>query len=339
MKPITIIGAGLAGLALGNALQREGIAINLHEAGTLPRHRVCGEFICGRGADALQQLGLSTSLNGCALHNSTLWHVGSSEVLKAKLPTPASGLSRHLLDQRLANSFQEFGGQLHLNSRYKTSGSSEGIVYCNGRKATSSDWVGLKLHCTNLTTKADLELHLGRNGYVGLSAIEDGRVNVCALVKRNPQLKAPKENWLITYLRASGLSQIAERIANSEIDPDSHSGAAGIQFSQIPQRRATELRLGDAYSVIPPFTGNGMSIALESAAIAVPHLLNYSRGNISWSIAQQMIHRSCHKHFDSRLRAARTLHPWLSTYLGQKALVSLSRAHLLPFNLLYRLTH
>ena len=39
MKPIAIAGAGLAGLALGNALQRAGVPTTLHEAHTLPRHR------------------------------------------------------------------------------------------------------------------------------------------------------------------------------------------------------------------------------------------------------------------------------------------------------------
>ncbi|MEN8661274.1 MAG: NAD(P)-binding protein [Lentimonas sp.] len=339
MKPLTIIGGGLAGLALGNALQREGVTMTLYEAGNLPRHRVCGEFICGRGATALGELDLNEALDGCALHQSTLWHIGDREVLMAQLPSPASGLSRHLLDKRLADRFQQLGGQLRLNSRFKSTNSSEGIIYCNGRKPTTSDWIGLKLHCTNLDTKADLELHLGRNGYVGLSAIENGRVNVCALVKRNPELKAPKAEWLITYLKASGLNTIAERIVDGGIDPDSHAGVAGIQFSQIPERHSTELRLGDAYSVIPPFTGNGMSIALESAAIAFPHFLDYSRGNISWGTAQQAINKRCHKHFDSRLKAARALHPWLSTSLGQKALSALSSAHLLPFNLLYKITH
>ncbi|MDP4609823.1 MAG: hypothetical protein NWT02_01385 [Opitutales bacterium] len=340
MKPITIIGAGLAGLALGNALQREGVPVTIHEAGTLPRHRVCGEFICGRGATALKELGLSAALDGCALHKSTAWHIGQRTVLHKDLPTEATGISRHLIDQRLAESFQKVGGHLAMNQRIQDTDLDEGRVYCNGRQLTkSSDWIGLKLHCTKLQTTADLELHLGKNGYVGLSAIENGRVNVCALVKRNPALKAPRSDWLVTYLNASGLNVVAERIANGGIDPESHAGVAGIEFSSIPTSKAATLRLGDAYSVIPPFTGNGMSIALESAEITFPFILKYASGQLDWNTAKNSIDERFHQHFDSRLRAARILHPWLSHPLGQQTLASLSRTHLLPFNLLYRLTH
>jgi 2-polyprenyl-6-methoxyphenol hydroxylase-like FAD-dependent oxidoreductase len=48
-KPITIVGGGLAGLTLGIGLRRRGVPAALWEAGHYPRHRVCGEFICGRG--------------------------------------------------------------------------------------------------------------------------------------------------------------------------------------------------------------------------------------------------------------------------------------------------
>ncbi len=57
-KPITIVGGGLAGLTLGIALRRRGVPVILCEAGHYPRHRVCGEFISGRGLEVLARLGL-----------------------------------------------------------------------------------------------------------------------------------------------------------------------------------------------------------------------------------------------------------------------------------------
>ena len=58
-KPITIVGGGLAGLTLGIGLRQRGVPVTLWEAGHYPRHRVCGEFISGRGQAALTRLGLA----------------------------------------------------------------------------------------------------------------------------------------------------------------------------------------------------------------------------------------------------------------------------------------
>ena len=57
-KPITIVGGGLAGLTLGIGLRRRGVPVTVWEAGHYPRHRVCGEFISGRGQETLSRLGL-----------------------------------------------------------------------------------------------------------------------------------------------------------------------------------------------------------------------------------------------------------------------------------------
>ena len=339
MKPIEIIGAGLAGLALGNALQRDGIPVTLYEAGTLPRHRVCGEFICGRGSDALQALGLGDSLAGASAHTSTVWYIRGREALRRDLPKPAIGLSRYTLDQRLANTFEAAGGQLKLNTRKKISAPAQAVVHCHGRKAVRSDWIGLKVHCSNLQTKADLELHLGEQGYVGLSRIEDGKVNVCALFKQRSELKAKKEDWLLEYLRHCGLTQVADKIQTSQILSESHSGVAGVEFARIPSTEESMLYLGDAYSVIPPFTGNGMSIALEAAELAYPILRKYAGESQTWQDCVREINQAQHATFDHRLRTARWLHPWLHSGSGQYALSTLARANLLPFSLLYSLTH
>jgi 2-polyprenyl-6-methoxyphenol hydroxylase-like FAD-dependent oxidoreductase len=339
MKPIEIIGAGLAGLALGNALQRDGVPVTLHEAGTLPRHRVCGEFICGRGGEALRNLGFGHALADAAEHRSTLWRIDGRRVWQQDLPQPAIGLSRYTLDERLALSFGAAGGQLFLNSRRHLPTETEGAVFCKGRRAARSDWIGLKVHCLGMETEADLELHLGHNGYVGLSAVENGRVNVCALFKQNPELRAKREDWLAHYLTQSGMGYVAQRLKAVETVPGSHSGVAGVEFSRIPAQNDASIFLGDAYSVIPPFTGNGMSIALESAELAYPVLKEYSSGAIDWKAVTQRVNTRLHQTFDHRLRTARRLHPWLHSGLGQRTLAMIARTRLLPFNFLYSLTH
>jgi flavin-dependent dehydrogenase len=242
------------------------------------------------------------------------------------------------LDQRLAARFEAAGGCLKLNSRKKANPASESIVHTHGRTPTRSDWIGLKLHCEGLRTEADLELHLGQNGYVGLSKIENDRINVCALFKQRPDLKAKRDNWLVEYLKHSGLDEVAERLSASRIFPESHCGVAGVEFSRIPSPKAKLLSLGDAYSVIPPFTGNGMSIALEAAELAYPILRDYAAGSMRWQACVEQIHATQRKTFDRRLRAARWLHPWMHTNRGQISLGLLARTGLLPFSLLYSLT-
>ena len=61
MKPITIVGGGLAGLTLGIGLRQRGVPVTIWEAGRYPRHRVCGEFISGNG-----QAVLDTAWIACA---------------------------------------------------------------------------------------------------------------------------------------------------------------------------------------------------------------------------------------------------------------------------------
>ena len=339
LKPIEIIGGGLAGLSLGVALQRTGVPVTLYEAGRLPRHRVCGEFICGRGSAALEDLGLSKVLEASARHRRVLWSRNDTELFRCSLPEPALGLSRHRLDGRLACAFVEAGGRLLENRRHPDPQPADGRVLCTGRRLQASPWVGLKFHCLGLETRADLEMHLGCGGYLGLSKVEDGRTNVCALFRRRSEIRTKRTEAVPNYLRACGLVHQAARLEAASVDPESHAGVGGVQFSTRPSRRGTGIRLGDAYSVIPPFTGNGMSIALESAAVAFRPILAYAEGCLDWSLCEKRVARACAKRFDARLFWAGRLHPWLVSPIRQRSLGLIGRLHLLPFRLLYGLTH
>jgi flavin-dependent dehydrogenase len=76
-----------------------------------------------------------------------------------------------------------------------------------------------------------------------------------------------------------------------------------------PQRASekSECCIGDALTMIPPVTGNGMSLAFESAQLAVEPLAAFSRGGISWMQARQKIARACDESFSRRLRWANWL--------------------------------
>jgi flavin-dependent dehydrogenase len=62
--------------------------------------------------------------------------------------------------------------------------------------------------------------------------------------------------------------------------------------------------VGDALTMIPPVTGNGMSMAFESAELAVEPLAQFSRGELSWRETHSEVARRCDARFRPRLRWA-----------------------------------
>jgi 2-polyprenyl-6-methoxyphenol hydroxylase-like FAD-dependent oxidoreductase len=102
--------------------------------------------------------------------------------------------------------------------------------------------------------------------------------------------------------------KLQSRLAHAQLDQRSLCSVAGLSLH--PQSASTQLgcRLGDALTMIPPVTGNGMSMAFEAASIAVQPLQAYARGDSSWQTAQVTIARECDTSFRQRLLWARWLH-------------------------------
>ena len=309
--PVTIVGGGLAGLTLGIALRQHNVPVQVHEAGKYPRHRVCGEFISGHGQASLKRLGLRCILDTAgAIEARTIAFFSPTRSTGPRLlPEAGICLSRSVLDAVLAARFRELGGKLVEGER-DTRRFGEGVVRATGRRAGADAdgmrWFGLKIHARDVTPVADLEMHASPLGYVGLCRINGGEVNVCGLF-RKPIDRHEGSIHGRELLRGQSGSTLWQRLANADFDEESFCAVAGLCIQ--PQRAVAheEICVGDSITMIPPVTGNGMSMAFESAELAIIPLVAWSRGELSWNEAREKIARDCDALFKRRLAWAQWL--------------------------------
>jgi len=300
-------------LTLGIALRRQGVPITIWEAGDYPRHRVCGEFISGRGLQALDRLGLFTTLT-CARGASTAAFFSRAKgIFQHALPQKAVCISRFNLDTLLAETFRRDGGDLRVNSRYKEPLHGESVVQATGRRAQAQangfQWYGLKAHATNVALDADLEVHLHADGYVGLCRLAEGRVNVCGLFRREPGDKAVPP--LARLARAD--SQLGVRLQHASWDHKSVCAVAGLPpYPELGDGCC----VGDALAMPAPLTGNGMSMAFEAAELAVEPLVEFARGSVDWNSATLRIRAAQRERFEARLKWSALLHKFLFSGTG-----------------------
>jgi menaquinone-9 beta-reductase len=376
---VTIAGGGLAGLSLAAGLRLRGIGVTVHEAGSYPRHRVCGEFISGVEKTTLEELGIADDFDDALTLRSVAWFREGRQIHEDVLPEPAMGISRYRLDRRLKERVVELGGVVVERSRIAridngrdrapsgpASGGPiqdptslhesepspagpfgerslpldaprqplrtprEGLVWAAGRVPRRGSWIGLKAHFHELPMTADLEMHLGANGYAGLARVEEGRVNVCGLFRVDRSLAGQGDDLLDAYLRAGGNRVLADRLREATVDVESFCAVAGFELGR--QKSSSELcAIGDAESMIPPFTGNGMSMAFQAAEFALDPLERWSCGGLTWEGCVAEIREGLRRRFRRRLVAAQALHPLLLRRGGRDVIESISAAGLLPF--------
>lgn len=309
-ETITIIGGGLTGLSLAIALRKNGVFVVLHEAGSYPRHRVCGEFISGISPSTLNVLGIPETLSDALHHRSITWFSGDKETRKHLLSEPALGLSRHLLDDRLQMIARSLGVEIHTKSRIKPEPGKPGTVWSAGRKPTAGKWIGLKAHVRGISNISDLEMHTGKDGYLGVTPVENGWFNVCGLFKTDRSITSRHHDLLPAYLCKNGNFRLADSLEKADWKSGSFTAVAGFELG-LQKPTPGILALGDSHSIIPPFTGNGMTMAFQSAETALPHLLSYARGKLQWQTTCDLIQKGLHRRFSKRLTSAKFIHPLL----------------------------
>jgi menaquinone-9 beta-reductase len=115
-----------------------------------------------------------------------------------------------------------------------------------------------------------VEVLLFPGGYAGLQPVEKGLANLCLVVDRK-HLRRYGNSWsgLLAAMQAHS-PHLARRLAGAEPQLARPLALSSIPYGFVRKESQPGFwPLGDQFAVIPSFTGDGMSIALHSAFVAV----------------------------------------------------------------------
>jgi flavin-dependent dehydrogenase len=297
-----VIGGGPAGSMVAMCLVAAGREVTLLEKERTAHHKVCGEFLSREAVEYLQQAGVAPCDLGAV--SIRLLRLSSGErTVEAALPFRALSLSRYVLDEAMlaraekngcevrrgvsVETLQAAGDHWLVETRDGDSLRAQTVFLANGKhelhgwnrgRSEQADLVGFKLHwrLTPAVTEAlreVMELFLFSGGYGGLSLVEGGAANLCLVVRRSrlravggwPELLAAIRN----YNR-----RLEQCLRGAEALWERPLAISPIPYGHLAGRTADLWCIGDQAAVIPSFTGDGMSIALHSAALAAQMYLD-----------------------------------------------------------------
>jgi flavin-dependent dehydrogenase len=165
---------------------------------------------------------------------------------------------------------RDFGGDLFVDA----TGRSRVIAKLAGRKLEAGaphvkpDLIGFKTHLETASLEKGLcEIYSFRGGYAGLSRVENDRFNLCFLIKAAAvrSVGSDADQIVRNVIRTN------QRAAVTLRDVAQHHDWLAVSIDGFGARRPSPARnlfsVGDAASFIDPFTGSGMSMAFQSAAV------------------------------------------------------------------------
>jgi flavin-dependent dehydrogenase len=294
-----IVGGGPAGAATACALAAAGRDAVLIERSDAPHHKVCGEFLSVETQTQLRALGVDAAALGAAAIDHVAVYSPSRGVTAA-LPFRALSLSRYRLDDALLRRAGILGAQIKrgIAVRNVTPDGEGWIVHCDdgalacrnlvlatgklGLRGIEDDRdgsrVGLKMHL-RMTDEARralagrVELYFLDRSYAGLELIEDGIANLCLLMPRDLVARlGPGWQQVADHLTRA-LPALAGRLAGARPLWDRPLAVVCPAAGHLHRERGPAVyRVGDRLAHIPPFTGDGLAIALASGMLVAEHI-------------------------------------------------------------------
>lgn len=333
MKSVTIIGGGLAGLLSAIQISRAGIGVVLFEKKKYPFHRVCGEYISNETIPFLKSLDLYPEELGPA--QITRFQLTSVNGKSAEMPLDLGGfgLSRYSLDHWLMQKAQIAGVKVMDNTEVvevkfakdhfsiKTndqSNQSDVVIGAFGKRSKMdialnrpfiqkrSPYIGVKYHI-RYNFPADLiALHNFKDGYCGISRVENDLVNLCYLshrrnLKVHGDIKTMEQKILFENPFLKEIFQNANFVMKQ---PETINE---ISFETKSPVEDHILMCGDAAGMITPLCGNGMAMAIHASKILSELVVPFCKGQSTRSSLENDYTNLWHRQFANRLWAGRQI--------------------------------
>src|ERR1035437_436825 len=291
-----VIGGGPAGSMVAMRLAEAGREVLLLEKERTAHHKVCGEFLSREAVGYLSQCGVALPNLAAAVIDTVRLSAGG-RVVEAALPFPARSLSRRVLDAAMLSRAEEKGCEVQRGSHVETleldgdmwhvkirngqTLSARTVFLANGKhdlhgwnrvSRVQSDLVGFKLYWKLDRARTEalrglMELFLFHGGYGGLSLVEEDAANLCLVVKRS-QLHREGDWAQLLAMILDENRHIRQYLQTATALWENPLAISPIPYGYLSGRPCGLWCVGDQAAVIPSFTGDGMSIALHSAALA-----------------------------------------------------------------------
>jgi len=367
---VAVVGGGLAGLATAIQLSRLGCSVILFEQKSYPFHRVCGEYISEESKPFLQELGLPFETLDLPEIRNLLVTAPDGRFVETSLNPGGFGISRFRLDAILAGIAQSSGVLIMEATKVDSIRFDQGVMLIRHRQAETTaqvvvgafgkrsnldllwqrpfvqakagklnNYIGVKYHVRINEPKDRIALHNFRDGYCGISAIEEDLHCLCYLTTANNlglcnnSIPRMQEELL---MQNPHLNRIFKEASQVWVAPQSISQVSFMPKSQVHDH---VLLVGDSAGMITPLCGNGMSMALHGSKILAGHVLGFIRKEISRAEMEQGFQRDWQNTFNRRLFAGRMIQSFFGSNLLSGLLVRTARGFPAFTSYLVRQTH
>ncbi|GKS09668.1 hypothetical protein YDYSY3_06680 [Paenibacillus chitinolyticus] len=195
----------------------------------------------------------------------------------------------------------------------------------NPWKRSAPDYMGVKSHYTGIEMESIVELYLFPGGYLGLCPIEEGLVNVSALLSRESFRGAGKSVLALLEAAARRCPPLHSKLKRGLPVPDAQAAVAPVKLNRRLNPWDMMPHLGDSSAMIPPLCGDGMSMALRSARLCAPLADDYLRGKLSLAGWEEQYVRAVKRTFRRPLRWGRLLQSSLGSPAAVRLLLRLAQ--------------
>jgi menaquinone-9 beta-reductase len=299
MYDIIITGGGLAGLVSSIILAKAGKSVLVIEKKKYPFHRVCGEYISNETRPFLTSIGLNFEKLKPKEITKFQFTSPSGRVLASDLEMGGFGVSRYRLDEELYQLALSLGVTFFLQNTVEnidfqydsfivnTSANefhARFVVGSFGKRTKldatlkraffhkRSPYIGVKYHIKTDFPKDLIALHNFKDGYCGISAIEDDKYCLCYLTTRENL----RQHGTISEMERNILwknPHLKKIFTSSEFLYEKPEVINEISFTPKTTLENHILMVGDSAGLITPLCGNGMAIAIHGAKLLSDSIL------------------------------------------------------------------